>query len=82
MENSELIEYLLTQGYENLRELTDGTVVGTTDLLFTRAVFVGLNRWSWDKRFCFEDRFRALEELEKLQTQDDEPTGFIARRGS
>lgn len=80
--NQELIEFLREQGYENLRELPDETVVGTLELMYTRAICIGLNRWSWEKRFCFENKELALEELAKLTTGDDEPTGYIARRGN
>lgn len=71
---------ILAVDYQNLRVLEDGTVIGTGELLFTRAIFIGLNEWSFEKRFCFEDRELALTELAKLNTGDDEPSGWIARR--
>jgi len=77
---NELIAWLAGQGYENLRQLEDGTVVGTYELMFTRAIFIDLTYTGFDKRFCFQDRELALEEIAKLQTGDDEPTGYIARR--
>ena len=78
--NAKLIEYLKEQGYENLKALDDGTIVGTLELMFTRAICIGLNEWSWEKRFCFQDREMAVTELNKLVEGDDEPTGYIARR--
>lgn len=78
--NTELIDWLSKQGYENLRELEDETVVGTTELMFTRAIYIDLTYSGCDKRFCFKDKALALEELSKLKTCDDEPTGYIARR--
>lgn len=80
MTNAELIAWLEPQGYQNLRELPDGYVVGTMELIFTRAIFIGLNEWSFEKRFCFSDRELALTELAKIQSVDDEPTGWVARR--
>jgi len=80
MTNKDLIDWLAGQGYENLRELEDGTVVGTYELMFTRAIFIDLTATGWDKRFCFQDKPLALEELAKLKTGDDEPSGYIARR--
>ena len=81
MNQSDLIEYLKEEGYDNLRVLEDNTIVGTCELFFTRAICIGLNRWSWEKRFCFRDKELAITELKKLVTGDDEPTGYVARRG-
>lgn len=75
----ELVERV-KEDYQNVRVLADGTIVGTSELLFTRAIHIGLDEWGWEKRFCFEDRQLALSELEKLQTGDDEPVGWVARR--
>lgn len=79
-ERQSLIDALSKDGYSNLKELPDGTVVGTSELIFTRALYVGLNRYGWDKRFCFKDRELAVKELDKLSDGDSEPTGYIARR--
>lgn len=79
-ETQKLINILSSEGYENLRSLPDGTVVGTSELMFTRAVYVGLNFSGWEKRFCFSDRDLAVEELKKLSDGDSEPSGYIARR--
>lgn len=70
----------LKRDYQNVRVLDDGTIIGTGELLFTRAIYIGLDRYGWEKRFCFEDRKLALEELKKLNSGDDEPVGYIARR--
>lgn len=78
-----LLEDIKAQGagsYLDVRELQDGTVVGVGRLLYTTAVYVDMDIWGWGKRFCFEDRDRAIQEYRKLQTGDDEPTGWIARR--
>ena len=61
--------------------LRDGTIIGMGDLLFTRAIYIDLDLNGWGKRFCFEDKDRAVEEYMKLKTGDDEPTGWVARRG-
>lgn len=77
----ELIDEMKEQGYSNLRVLPDGTIIGTLELMFTRAIFIGLNRSGWDKRFCYKDKMLAISELAKLVDQDSEPTGWVARRG-
>lgn len=61
--------------------LRDGTIIGMGDLLFTRAIYIDLDLNGWGKRFCFQDRKLAAEEYMKLKTGDDEPTGYVARRG-
>ena len=61
--------------------LRDGTIIGMGDLMFTRAIYMDMDLNGWGKRFCFEDKDRAVEEYMKLKTGDDEPTGWVARRG-
>ena len=61
--------------------LRDGTIIGMGDLMFTRAIYIDMDLYGWGKRFCFEDKDRAVEEYMKLKTGDDEPTGWVARRG-
>lgn len=61
--------------------LRDGTIIGLGELMFTRAIYIDLDLNGWGKRFCFDNRDLAVQEYMKLQTGDDEPTGWIARRG-
>lgn len=68
-------------GYLVVDFLRDGTIIGMGDLMFTRAIYIDLDLNGWGKRFCFEDRDLAVEEYTKLKTGDDEPTGYVARRG-
>lgn len=76
------LEQIAEQGeYEHLRELPDGTIVGIGTLFFTTALYVDLNEYGWERRFCFKDREKAIEELKKLQSCEDLPEGWIARRG-
>lgn len=81
-EVEELLEWLAEEGYRNLRVLDDGTICGTIDLMYTRALFIDLTFHGWDKRFCFKDRLRAELELKLLKTIDDEPTGYVTKRFS
>jgi hypothetical protein len=61
--------------------LRDGTIIGMGELMFTRAIYMDMDLNGWGKRFCFEDKDLAVEEYMKLKTGDDEPTGYVARRG-
>lgn len=79
--DSDLIPWLAEQGYTNLRTLDDGTVVGTIELMFTRALCIGLNRWSWERRYCYESRLLATVAAHAILTGDDEPVpGWVAKR--
>lgn len=79
-EVEELLEWLAEEGYRNLRVLDDGTICGTIDLMYIRALFIDLTFHGWEKRFDFKDRLRAELELKNLKSAKDEPTGFIAKR--
>ena len=63
-----------------VRVLPDGSVAALCDLLFTRAICLGVTREKWSMRFCFEDRTLADKRFAELQSEDDEPAGYVARR--
>lgn len=78
---SEMLEDIKRLGeYEQVRALPDGSIAAIGNLLFTRAIYLGCTTWGWERRFCFEDRDREKSEFEKLASEDDTPTGWIARR--
>lgn len=64
-----------------VKVLEDDSVAMLQDLMFTRAICLGCTTWGWSLRFCFEDRERANREFAALKSEDDEPTGCVARRG-
>lgn len=68
------------EGYVACRVLLDGSIACVVDLLFTRAIIMGVDEFRWRKRFCFDNRKVAMMEYERLATENDEPVGFIARR--
>lgn len=81
-QQTELAEWLRTaDGYRDARVLADGSVAAVLDLMFTRAIFLGCNRESWESRFCFDDRALADKRYSELTSEDDTPAGFIAQRG-
>lgn len=63
-----------------VRALPDGSVAMLVDLMYTRAICLGATAWGYSSRFCFEDRERATAAFATLQTEDDVPVGWIARR--
>lgn len=69
-----------SMGYLEGRVLADGSVAMLGELMFTRAIYLGVNEEGWELRFCFEDRELATKRFEELQSGQDEPAGFVARR--
>lgn len=80
MSSDDLLAFLQTQGYQNLRLLDDGTIGGMLQLLYTKAIVLGLERGGWEYRYCFEEAARADLEFAKLKAVDEEPSGWVARR--
>lgn len=78
----ELLSYLATEGYFNLRVLDDGTIIGNLDLLYTRSLVIDLDRVGWGKRYCYENRAQAVSACKAMSSGDDEPlAGYVASRG-
>lgn len=66
--------------YMDVRVLPDGSIAYLYRLITTVAIHLGVDRNGWTRRFCYADERRAWQEYQALQTEDDEPTGWIARR--
>lgn len=77
---AELAAQMRHWGYINTRVLPDGSVAGLLELVTTRAIVLGCTEDGWSRRFCFADRQLADQRFAELQSEDDEPQGFIARR--
>jgi len=73
-------EWQKENNYISLRALDDGSVIGLYPLLFTLAIIMDIEPWGYRRRFCFEDREKAVSEFARLESGDDEPVGYIARR--
>ncbi len=73
-------EYFESIGYEVVSQLDDNSWVGIGELLFSTALYMGMDQSGWAKRYCFELRSDAIQELIKLTKQTDTPNGWIAKR--
>lgn len=82
LEAAQALADLLAGQYRDVRVLPDGSVACLQDLMFTRAILLGVNADSFTRRFCFENRDLATRRFVALQSEDDVPAGFIARRGA
>jgi hypothetical protein len=70
----------LQSSYTAVRKLPDGTFACIHPLMFTTSVILDCEWWGYGRRFCFESPGRAREVFDSLESADDEPTGWIARR--
>lgn len=79
--SQQLAEEVRAQGvYLAVRVLPDGSVAALMELMYTRSILLGVSLWSWERRFCFADRSLANRRFYALQSEDDEPEGWVARR--
>lgn len=79
-ENTDLIRAMGAGVYEGVKRLPDGSYAVLMRLCFTHAIALGVTGSGITTRFCYSDRTAILHEWENLQTKDDEPEGWIARR--
>ena len=70
----------LKRDYPFTRVLPDNSVACVCPLITTTSLILGCTRAGWAKRFCFESSTLALRRFAELQSEDDEPAGYIARR--
>lgn len=79
MEDDKLAAWL-AENYAEVRVLPDGSYAGLNRLLYTTAIFLDLDAWGYGRRFCFESAPLARQRFEELQSAEDEPAGYVARR--
>ena len=77
---AEAIAAAVQHDYLSTRVLQDGSVACLGDLIFTRAIILGVSRCGYSRRFCFEDRVLASKRFAELSSEDDVPDGYVARR--
>ena len=82
METDEVVADLQKQYPRGqVRVLDDGSIAIIDDLLTTRSVILGVDDWTWARRFCFSTRHLADEFFNSLKSADDVPNGgYVARR--
>jgi len=77
---AELFAWLEDQYPLGVRRLADGSIACLQPLLTTTSVVLGVDRWGWARRFCFASPLRARAVFDALESEDDEPAGYVARR--
>ena len=67
-------------GYASVRQLDDGTWIGLIQLLFTTGLCIGLDEFSWRRRYCYDDKIKLIDAYNKIEKGTDIPIGWIAKR--
>lgn len=73
------MDFLIDEGYYNIKRLKDGRWCGLFRFLFTEAIVVGLTRSGYEYRYCYEPDTIAAEQLKKYNGTE-EPTGWITKK--
>lgn len=67
--------------YLEVKVLPDGSIAILVELAFTRAICLGADEvCPFTTRYCYEDRGKASELFQTLQSEDDVLTGYTATR--
>ena len=69
------------QGYRQLRRLPSGEIAGISRLLYTTALFVGIDGTGYRLRYCYENDLHALEALKQWDGTGDPPGPWIKAKG-
>ena len=76
----QLCDWLKVNGWLDARVLPDGSVAALQRLLTTTGLFLGMTRYGYESRYCFADPALARQRFDELQSEDDVPAGWLARR--
>lgn len=80
--NETLKMFLEEQGYTDLVELQSGEIAGILKFLFTTGLVVGLDKYGYRIRFCYEFTNEARVALELWDGKDFPPGNWIKAKGS
>lgn len=67
----ELIDYLKTEGYSELREIEGRGLCGIMRFAFTVGLVYGMTKHGYTARYCYPDMASAKEALSKWDGKDD-----------
>lgn len=75
-----LCEFLYSEGYRNLCCMPNGEIAGLKKYIFTTAVVIGLDKWGWRTRFCFETWAEAEASLNEWDGTGFPPGFWIKQK--
>lgn len=79
---SDLKQFLLDEDYIAPRQLPNGQWAAIGSLIFTSGLFVGLTKYGYDRRYCYEHQHEALAALDKWNGEGDPPGMWIKEKPS
>lgn len=81
--NEEIRKFLEDKnGYFNVRFISGG-VIGLRQLMYTTALFMGMDEYGYERRYCYESRELAIQACNAIVDIDDKPLeGYVAKRGT
>lgn len=81
MTEEEILKYLESQGYENLRIFADG-ICGVMKMIYTYGLCVDMDQHGVSKRYCYETKAEAIQACNELKRCYDQPrAGYKAVKG-
>lgn len=77
----DLEEFLREEGYTNIITLPTGEVVALFEFIFTTGLIVGLDRFGYRIRFCFESAEDAYNAMKDWDGKGYPPGPWIKAKG-
>jgi len=74
MTDDELVQFLESNGYRNVRKI-GGVWCGLMDYLTTRSITVGLDAFTFERRYCYQNRAEADAALDVYTDPATHPPG-------
>jgi hypothetical protein len=78
---SSKINFLIEQGYTDLRVLPDGRIIGISKFMYTYGLMVNLNEYGYDERFCYTDYPTAIAAVNTWDGCGDPPYNWVKAKG-
>ncbi len=70
----------LAEDYQNLKVMPNGIACGIGKMVFTTALYVGLNHCGYERRYCYEEWTAAVAALEAWDGTGDPPGPWIKEK--
>lgn len=78
----ELLEVLQLNGYQCIREMPDGRIVGVLPMAYTWGLCVGLDEFGIASRYCYEHKLDAELAALSWNGAGDPPGPWIKHKGA
>lgn len=82
MDDSKLTKFLYKQGYLHVRRIPGGPVIGVTQMMYTFALVVGLDKHGYASRYCYETLTDANYAYIHWSGNGDPPGPWIKHEGA